>query len=54
MAAKSIDPDDFFAKLVKGLLPIWGPFYALFYILRVMWKESLRRRESDREDLEGE
>lgn len=33
------NPDDHFETLVKLLLPIWGPFYALFYILRLIWRE---------------
>lgn len=38
-----LDPDEIFEKLVKGLSPIWGPFYALFYIIRLLWRE-LRKK----------
>ena len=39
------DADDLFEKIVFGLLPLWGPFYAVFYILRVFWNELFRRGE---------
>jgi hypothetical protein len=40
-----LDPDDIFAKLVLYTLPLWGPFYALYYILRLMWYEFFQSRE---------
>jgi hypothetical protein len=43
----AVNPDDIFEKIVMGLSPIWGPFYAVFYILRLMWVELFRR---DREE----
>lgn len=39
----TIDPDDIFTKAVERLVPIWGPFYALFYILRLFWRELVHR-----------
>lgn len=38
------DPDDLFELIVKKTLPVWGPFYAVFYILRLMWYEIFHRR----------
>lgn len=37
--------DDLFAGIVEKLSPIWGPFYAVFYILRLLWRELFRRSE---------
>lgn len=31
--------DDLFESMVIKLVPIWGPFYALFYIARLVWRE---------------
>jgi len=39
------DADDLFENVVVGLLPLWGPFYAVFYILRTFWNEIFRRNE---------
>ncbi|MCH8748275.1 hypothetical protein IH781_00835 [Patescibacteria group bacterium] len=50
MPAGRIDPDDFLEKIIKGLLPIWGPFYALFYIIRLMWHELRGSREQEESD----
>lgn len=37
------NPDDSFEKLTIRLAPIWGPFYAVFYIMRLLWRELIRR-----------
>ena len=39
------DPDEPFEKGVEFLVPIWGPFYAIYYILRLMWYELFRREQ---------
>lgn len=39
------DPDDLFEKIVNAFIPLWGPFYAVFYILRMFWYEIFRRDE---------
>lgn len=39
------NPDTVFEKIVLGLVPLWGPFYAVFYILRMFWQEIFRRDE---------
>ena len=39
------DPDDLFETILLGALPLWGPFYAVFYILRMFWQELFRRDE---------
>jgi len=39
------DADDLFEKIVFWFLPLWGPFYAVFYILRTFWDEIFRRGE---------
>lgn len=31
--------DDFFEKTVEVLIPFWGPFYAVYYIIRVLIRE---------------
>lgn len=41
----AFSPDDVIEKLVTLLLPIWGPFYALYYLLRLFWREVIRRQE---------
>ena len=41
----SFNPDDVFEKLVVGLVPLWGPFYAIFYLLRLMWHELFGHEE---------
>ncbi len=38
----SFNPDDIIEKWVMRLVPIWGPFYALYYLLRLVWKEIFR------------
>lgn len=37
------DPDDQFEKIAVRLLPLWGPFYALFYIVRLVWREIFKK-----------
>lgn len=39
------NPDDIVEVWVIRLSPIWGPFYAVFYILRLFWQELFRREE---------
>lgn len=36
------DPDKVFDRVVTSLVPLWGPFYAIFYILRLLWHEIFR------------
>ncbi|MEX1112013.1 MAG: hypothetical protein WEC84_00995 [Candidatus Andersenbacteria bacterium] len=38
------EPDDIFEAWVKRLVPIWGPFYAMFYIIRLLWRETFRKQ----------
>lgn len=38
----TIDPDEIIAKWVIRMVPLWGPFYALFYIVRLLWREIFR------------
>jgi hypothetical protein len=35
----AFDPDDLFERIVMRLVLLWGPFYAVFYIIRLLWKE---------------
>lgn len=37
--------DDFFERLVIMTALLWGPFYAIFYIIRMIWREFFERRE---------
>jgi hypothetical protein len=39
------DPDDLFEKLVTKLVFVWGPFYAIYYLTRMLLKEFLGREE---------
>lgn len=41
----AFNPDDVIEKWVIRLLPVWGPFYALYYLLRLFWREVIRRQE---------
>jgi len=41
----ALNPDDIIEKWVMRLVPLWGPFYALFYLMRLLWKELINRRE---------
>lgn len=46
-----MDVDDIFERVVILLSPIWGPFYALFYIVRLLWHELIRSfRDEEDED----
>lgn len=38
----AFNPDDIVEKWVMRLVPIWGPFYALYYLLRLLWEEVFR------------
>lgn len=42
-----MNPDDLFETFVYMLLPLWGPFYAVFYLLRLMWREMFGPREEE-------
>lgn len=37
------NPDDLFETWVIRLSPLWGPFYAIFYIMRLLWREFRNR-----------
>jgi hypothetical protein len=37
-----LNPDDIIEKWVMLLVPLWGPFYALYYLIRLVWKEIIR------------
>lgn len=39
------DPDDIFEGWVEWLAPLWGPFYAVFYILRLLIRELFANRK---------
>jgi hypothetical protein len=41
----ALDPDELFEKLVIKLIFIWGPFYAIFYLTRMLWREFFRRED---------
>lgn len=41
------DMDDFFERIVTLTALLWGPFYAIFYIARMLWREIAERREED-------
>lgn len=36
------DPDEIFTKWATRLLPLWGPFFALYYIIRYLFYELFR------------
>lgn len=38
------DPDEIFESIFMLTLPIWGPFYALYYIIRLLWKRSFESK----------
>jgi hypothetical protein len=46
-----MDVDDVFEKIVIFLSPIWGPFYALFYIMRLLWQQLFSRDDGDDDDI---
>ena len=33
------DPDDTVEKLIYMTVPLWGPFYAVLYLARLVFKE---------------
>ncbi|HLD26038.1 MAG TPA: hypothetical protein VJC05_03280 [Candidatus Andersenbacteria bacterium] len=39
------NPDSIFEKWVIRLIFLWGPFYGLYYILRMIWREITRRED---------
>jgi len=39
------NPDSILEKVIIGTVPIWGPFYAIFYIIRLMLHELFSRKE---------
>ncbi|MFH1354286.1 MAG: hypothetical protein ABIH36_03270 [bacterium] len=41
----ALDPDSMFEKVVEWTVFIWGPFYAVFYIIRLVVSELLKREE---------
>lgn len=41
------NPDKTVEKWVHGLAPLWAPFYAVFYIVRLMWVELFQNRDRD-------
>ncbi len=41
------DMDDLFARIVVVTAPLWGPFYAIFYIIRMLWREFFERRREE-------
>lgn len=41
----AFNPDDIFEKWTDRLSIVWGPFYAVFYILRLFWAELFRRNK---------
>jgi len=41
----AVNYDELFEKIVNILIPIWGPIYAVYYILRIMWKEIFNPEE---------
>jgi len=42
----ALEPDDIFGAIVEWLVPVWGPFYAIFYILRLFWREVFNRSKN--------
>ncbi len=42
-----MDPDDIFKRWVERLLPLWGPFYALYYIIRYLIHELSKRKHDN-------
>lgn len=39
--------DDLYEKVVTSLSPIWGPFYALYYIIRLLLHDLFRRKDEE-------
>jgi len=40
-----MDPDNLIAGWIKAFSPLWGPFYAIFYIVRLLWREIFINRK---------
>ncbi len=41
----SFDPDSFLETWVQRSVPLWGPFYAVYYIIRLLWHELFGDKE---------
>lgn len=37
------DPDKLFESIAAKLLPFWGPFYAMYYIIRYLIHEITQK-----------
>lgn len=40
-----VDPDQIVERMVILSMPLWGPFYAVYYIIRLLIKEITDRGE---------
>lgn len=40
----AFNPDDSFEEWAERLVPIWGPFYAMFYIIRYVYRELRKNK----------
>lgn len=38
------NPDELFEKIVMKFSPLWGPFYGLYYLARLIVRELFRRQ----------
>lgn len=45
MGIREFDPDDFVENIAMKLVFLWGPFYAVFYFVRLIWRELFNREE---------
>ncbi len=43
----AFDIDKVFESWIIRLLPLWGPFYAVFYITRLLWREWRGRKQQE-------
>lgn len=39
------DPDGIIEKWIIVFSPLWGPFYALLYIVRLLWREIFGKKQ---------
>lgn len=39
------DPDKIFEKWATRTVPLWGPFYAMLYIVRYLFREMFKKDE---------
>jgi hypothetical protein len=39
------DPDKIIETWIDKMSPVWGPFYALFYIVRLLWREIFTKKQ---------